>query len=197
MAAPPSRLARSTGCHWLTPAVEMADLAIGNWPLSPGAIPPSRTCLPRIATCTPGVDARSVRVARDFAITTLQRWDLTERSDDIAIVVSELLTNALQHALPGSGDIQPRWLIRLGLLQAGPRVLCAVADPSERAPFPHAPGSLDETGRGLHIVRVLSDRWGYTTASGMGKVVWATFSTPLTPAPGPACSAPHAHPAPL
>jgi len=137
------------------------------------------TCLPRIATRTPGVDAGSVRAARDFTIATLQWWGVTERSGDIAVVVSELLTNALQHALPGFGDTRPRWPIPLGLLQPGPCVLCAVADPSELAPVPQTPVSLAETGRGLHIICALSDKWGYTPPNDMGKVVWAMFSTRL------------------
>lgn len=176
--------ADSTACHWLAPAAEMAHVASGNWPLSPDAAPMGAmgwTCLPRIATCTPGVDAGSVRAARDFTIDTVHRWGVTERSEDIAIVVSELLTNALRHALPGFGERRPRWPIRLGLLRPGPCVLCAVADPSEVAPVPKAPDSLAETGRGLHIICALSDNWGYTTLSDMGKVVWAMFSTRLTP----------------
>ena len=110
---------------------------------------------------------------------------MAERSPDIAIVVSELMTNALQHALPGSGDTRPRRPIRLGLLQPGPCVLCAVADPGKTAPAPRAPGSLDETGRGLHLICALSDQWGYTTPSQTGKVVWAMFTARHAP-PSPA-----------
>jgi anti-sigma regulatory factor (Ser/Thr protein kinase) len=139
--------------------------------------------LPRIATRTPGADAGSVRAARDFTIATLQRWGVTERCEDIAIVVSELLTNALQHARPGSGGTRPRWPIRLGLLQPGCCVLCAVADPSEVAPVPQTPGPLAETGRGLPIICALSDKWGCTTPGDTGKVVWAMFSTQLKPPP--------------
>jgi hypothetical protein len=58
--------------------------------------------LPRIATCTPGAGAGSVR-ARDFTVATSHRWDAAEPSHDIAVVVSELVTNALRHALPGYG----------------------------------------------------------------------------------------------
>src|SRR5258707_8428380 len=87
-------------------------------------------CLPRIATRTLGAHAGSVGAGRDFTIATLHRWGEAERSQDIAIVASELLTNALRHALPGSSDSGPRRPIRLGLLQPGPGVLCAVADPS-------------------------------------------------------------------
>ena len=110
---------------------------------------------------------------------------MAERSPDIAIVVSELLTNALRHALPGSGDTRPLRPIRLGLLRPGPWVLCAVADPGKTAPAPRAPGSLDETGRGLHLIRALSDQWGYTTPGDTGKVVW-TLSGPRPAPPSPA-----------
>src|SRR5258708_38088534 len=105
--ASPSRLAGSTGRHWLTRAAEMADLASGNRPLSPDPAPTGWSCLPRIATRTPGVEAGSVRAARDFTIATLQRWGVTERSEDIAVDVSELLTNPSQQAPPGSGDARP------------------------------------------------------------------------------------------
>jgi anti-sigma regulatory factor (Ser/Thr protein kinase) len=99
---------------------------------------------------------------------------MAERSEDIAIVISELLTNALRHALPEPGHT---WPIRLGLLQPGPCLLCAVTDPSRAAPIPQAPPELlPETGRGLHIICALSDRWGYTTLSDTGKVVWAAFT---------------------
>ena len=182
MAMHPSRLAGSSGCHWLARAAEMADLARGNRWLSPDSAPVDWACLPRIATRTAGVDAGSVRAARGLTIATLQRWGVTERSEDIAVVVSELLTNALQHALPDSAGSRPQWPIRLGLLKTGPCVLCAVADPSKMAPATRTPVSLAETGRGLHIICALSDKWGYTPPSDMGKVVWAMFSTRLTPA---------------
>jgi hypothetical protein len=113
----------------------------------------------------------------------LQQWGVAERHDDIAIVVSELLTNALRHGLPASGGTPNRWPIRLGLLQPGRCVMCAVADPSKAAPVPRQPAHFAETGRGLHIVAALSDQWGYTTPTDMGKVLWALFSTGPTPHP--------------
>ena len=173
--------AGSAGCRWLIPAAEMAGLASGRW--LPAADPAfTRSCLPRIATRALGADPGSVRTARDFTVATLHRWGMAKRSPDIAIVVSELLTNALRHALPGSGATRPRRPIRLGLLQPGPWVLCAVADPAKAAPVPRTPGSLAETGRGLHLICALSDRRGYTTPSETGKVVWALFCQRLAPA---------------
>ena len=179
MAAHPSHLARCADCRWLMRAAEMVGLASGSGRPPADPAPAGWACLPRIATCTPAAGAGSVRAARYFTVATLRRWGAAERCQDIAIVVSELLTNALRHALPGPGDALERRPIRLGLLQLRPCVLCAVADPSTAAPVPRPPGSLAETGRGLHIVCALSDRWGYAT-SGTGKVVWAMFTAPLT-----------------
>lgn len=160
-------------CRWLMVAAQTAGLASGNFRLS-GNQARSQGYLPRIATRTPGTGPGSVRVARAFALATLQRWGMAERSEDIAIVISELLTNALRHALPEPGHTRP---IRLGLLQPGPCLLCAVTDPSRAAPIPQTSAEfLPETGRGLHIICALSDRWGYTTLSDTGKVVWATFT---------------------
>ena len=186
MVAHRPRLAGSTGCCWLTPAAEMAGLAIGTWRPSPDRAPAGWACSPRIATRAFGLDPGSVRAARDFTVSTLLRWGMAERSQDIAIVVSELLTNALRHALPGPGGSRPRQPIRLGLLQPESCVLCAVADPSKAAPAPRTPRSLAETGRGLHIVCALSDQWGCTTPSETGKVVWALFRPrPDAAVPGP------------
>jgi hypothetical protein len=158
--------------HWLAPVVTMAAVASGNWPLSAHPDSTRWTCFPKIATRTLSTDSRSVRVSRDFTVATLRRWGAAERGDDVAVVVSELLTNALRHA---SGPAQPAFPLRFGLLQPGCCVICAVADPSPEPPVPREPGFCGETGRGLQVVRALSDSWGYTPPDDMGKVVWALF----------------------
>ncbi len=186
-------------------------MASGNWPLSrKPAGPMGWTCLPRISTRTLCADARSVRAARDFTVATLLRWGTAERCDDISVVVSELLTNALRHALPPAPcQIVPRGPIRLGLLQPGHCVLCAVADPSPRVPAPKELCSLTETGRGLHVIGALADLWGCTTPGDTGKVVWAVFFAKPAPRSDPQTHAgaqpqaarpecePHLFPAPL
>ncbi len=178
MATHPSYLTGSPGCHWLMLAAETAGLVNGRW--RPDQVRETRACRPRIATRMLGADAGSVRAGRDFTVATLRRWGTAERSQDIAIVVSELLTNALRHGVPLSGGDRLRQPIRLGLLDPGSFVLCAVADPSKAAPVPQTPGSLAETGRGLNIICALSDQWGYTTTTDAGKVVWAVFTPRLT-----------------
>jgi anti-sigma regulatory factor (Ser/Thr protein kinase) len=164
-------------CRWLAPAVEMAAVVSGNWPLWPEPGPGGWTCFPRVAIRSPGVHPTPARAARDFAAATVRRWGAAERTQDVAVVVSELVTNAMCHAVPDSGGPRLRNLVRLALVQPGPCVLCAVADPGRAAPVVKEADLLAETGRGLHVVGALADAWGYTQPSDRGKVVWAMFST--------------------
>ena len=163
-------------CRWLILAAEMAGLVNDGWRSSPHRARTGWERPPRIATCALGPEARSVRAARDFTFVTLCRWGTGYSSQDIVVVVSELVTNALRHALPGPGATGPPVRVRLGLLQSGPRLLCAVSDPSAAAPVLRPCGSLAETGRGLQMICSLSDQWGYTTPGDSGKIVWATFT---------------------
>jgi hypothetical protein len=187
------------GWGWLAPAVAMAAAASGACQRTPALAPTDWTCFPRLATRTAGPDARSVGTARDFCLSTMRRWGVTDRQDDVAVVVSELLTNALRHAVPQAGPRpgtpsatphgpaggtgRSRWPVRLGLIQPGQFVLCAVADPSPRPPQPKEPDYLAESGRGLHVIDALSDRWGSTAPTDAGKVVWALFSVRLNRQP--------------
>ena len=164
-----------SSCQWLAPALRMAALASGNWPLSPRPGGGGWTCFPKLALRTPNSDPRSVRAGRDFTVATMQRCGAADRGDDIAMVVSELLTNALRHALPDVAHASRR-AVRLALLQPGGAVICAVADPSPKIPAPRQLGDLCEGGRGLQVVSALADVWGCTPPSHAGKVVWALFS---------------------
>jgi Histidine kinase-like ATPase domain len=163
--------------RWLASAAEMAAEVSGIVPFirAPEAL--RSRGYPRVATRTPRAGADSVQAARDFTAATLRRWGVADRREDIVVVVSELLTNALRYTVPCPGKVWPRWPVRLGLLQPGPWVLCAVADPSGEVPEPKEPDWCDETGRGLHVVESLCDDWGCTSPCARGKVVWATFAT--------------------
>jgi len=186
MVAQPVRLAGRADGHWLMPVAEMAALAGGNPVLWPDSMPIRWACFPAAAAPASGMDASRIAAARDFTISTLRRWGVAERCEDVAVVVSELLTNALRHALPASGHARTGWPVRLGLLQPGRGVMCAVADPGRAAPVLQQPEHLGETGRGLHVIAALSDHWGYTIPTDMGKVMWAMFlARPAPPIPGP------------
>ena len=96
------------GWGWLAPAVAMAAAATGACQRTPGLAPADWTCFPRLAMRTVGADARSVGTAREFCLSTMRRWGVTDRQDDVAVVVSELLTNALRHAVPQAGPRRDR-----------------------------------------------------------------------------------------
>jgi hypothetical protein len=163
---------------WLASAAEMAVHACADL-AHPG--PSDQSCCPRVTTRTLGGNLESIAAARGFARGTLQRWGLVARRDDITLVLSELLANALRHTVPRPGG----WPVRFGLLELlpSPAVLCAVADPCPDPPVLDPPGYLAESGRGLQVVDELSDRWGYTAPCCTGKVVWAAFGVAAGRAP--------------
>ncbi|MEU9114940.1 ATP-binding protein [Streptomyces sp. NPDC048483] len=128
------------------------------------------------AACALSPSARTVAEARRFTRTTLEGWQMCAGvAEDAATVVSELVTNALRYgttdgALDAAG---PAWL---ALTRQDATVLCAVSDPGTSAPVVQVHDELAESGRGLHIVDVLSDAWGWTPPDRLGKTVWATVS---------------------
>jgi anti-sigma regulatory factor (Ser/Thr protein kinase) len=189
MRAHPLRLAgtvaRDVRWDWLAPAVTMAAAANGIHPLAADRAALEWTCLPRVATRTPGPDARSVGAAREFSLATLRRWGVADRTDDIAVVLSELLTNALRHSAASPAGLAP---VRVALVQPGRFVLVVVTDPGRQVPVLREPDYLAESGRGLHVINALSDTWGCTTPTDAGKAVWALFAVRLAePQPAPAC----------
>lgn len=167
---------------WLQAAMEMAWRSQAGLPVTPQSRDCAWTAMPRVARRTAAPGTRSVATARAFTLRTLQKWGADLCCEDASSVVTELMTNALQHALPDLQDGGTRRRarpIRLGLADAGPYVICAVADPSPDQPTQRQPDWQDEAGRGLLVVEALSDLWGCAIApSGQGKVVWAALAAP-------------------
>ncbi|MBX6383204.1 MAG: ATP-binding protein [Microbispora sp.] len=126
------------------------------------------------AMCPLAPQADSVKTARDVTRRTLRRWGLSELSDDAALVVSELVTNAVRYALCPAGR-SGRRPITLILLRVAPHVLLAVSDPSDQVPAPGRPDCISEHGRGLYIVETYSQAWGWDPLDEGGKAVWALF----------------------
>lgn len=89
---------------------------------------------------------------------------------DAVLVVSEVVTNAVQHT--GSETIE----VALTTLEDGVRIAVADSDgdgvPVRKAVDPDAPD-----GRGLAIVAALASEWGIA-ARPPGKVVWAEVRAP-------------------
>jgi len=149
----------------------------GRWPFAASLDGTVWEQFPSAGTCARSIGAGSVRACRDFAVATLRQWGVCDRDDDIAVVVSELVTNALRHALPAAAAAPGGWPVQVGLARPGRSLLCAVCDPSDRLPVPREPDPLEETGRGLQVVASLSDEWGCSVPGAMGKIVWARFTT--------------------
>ena len=84
--------------------------------------------------------------------------------DDAALMVSELVTNALVHGRPG---------ITLRLSFERNCLVVAVGDRGEGLVTCNAPEPEQSSGRGLVVVDALSTRWGVSRTRGQaGKQVW-------------------------
>ncbi|MFI0452482.1 ATP-binding protein [Actinomadura sp. 6N118] len=166
-----------------TPIPESSDL--------PEPLDAALAALVRPAGCTVSFtvlpEPESVTEARHFALSRLKAWNMAVISDDVGLVVSELVTNALRHS-GHRGDTYGRLsdpmrsaptAIRLRLLHEAPWLLCGILDASTCAPRRKEPDYIAETGRGLHLVDSFCTRWGWRGLPG-GKVVWALFRTPST-----------------
>ncbi|MFJ7949142.1 SpoIIE family protein phosphatase [Streptomyces sp. NPDC096354] len=115
-------------------------------------------------------DTSLVGSARALATAQLNQWGLEHLTDSTELIVSELVTNAIQH---GSGPIRLR-LIRNQVLT------CEVHDTNSSSPRLNRSHANDESGRGLLLVDQLSRTWG-TRPTPDGKLIWA--EQPLTPSP--------------
>jgi hypothetical protein len=147
-------------------------------------------------------DLTSVREGRDLVRRTLESWGAERIVEDVELVASELIANALTHGLglpvvlgpPGAGcacgadpaGAAPGGPIRISLAATGSHLICAVTDPSDAPPSRREQDPLTPSGRGLHLIEALSLRWGWTPLPGhpadhdgpshpAGKAVWAMF----------------------
>lgn len=119
--------------------------------------------------------------ARAFTRDTLRCWSLDHRSDDAALVITELAANAVAHGVPRAvtGDAE----VWLGLVLDPAHLLLTVSDPGEDPPecTTADTSGLLEHGRGLCIVDALAEEWGWTLRPPAGKTVWAKLSTSPPP----------------
>jgi anti-sigma regulatory factor (Ser/Thr protein kinase) len=116
------------------------------------------------------------RRARAFCHGVLSTWQVSEhKQEDIVLVVSELVTNAILHGESAQ---------QLRLRRTSRRVVVEVFDNGRRMPHPRVADVEAENGRGLYLVARLADRWGARPVHG-GKVVWCEFDQPLVDAASP------------
>jgi anti-sigma regulatory factor (Ser/Thr protein kinase) len=112
----------------------------------------------------------SVRAAREFVYGRLCARADPEMSNDLALAVSEMATNAIRHAgTPFDVIVKSDGQIRI-----------EVGDSSPDAPTVREVDAASVGGRGLHILGNVCDRWGIEISNG-GKCVWCEhdLSEPL------------------
>jgi anti-sigma regulatory factor (Ser/Thr protein kinase) len=96
----------------------------------------------------------------------------TGAREDLLLVVSELVTNAVVHGA------EP---IVVTMVRAPERVRVEVTDGAAGS-SPHGnprPPANAETGRGLSVVTRLAVAWGWRASPGSGKTVWAELPLKL------------------
>ena len=136
-----------------------AGTVFGRWPLA------SRLPLGSLPSAVP--------CARLHTRLILREWDLCQVADNAEMIVSELVTNAIK-ASWSRHEAEP---VELRVLASRERLIIEVWDALSAPPEPQ-PHAIDaDSGRGLEIVSLLSDRWGFYHPGSGGKVVWAALET--------------------
>ncbi len=113
-------------------------------------------------------ESETPSVARDFVTGHLQRHDLRPLVDDVRLVTSELVTNAVTHA---------RTPVTVTVEQDAAVVTITVQDGSSLGPRVPPEDLWAASGRGLMLVAALSLDWGVLSGSGGSKSVWASFAS--------------------
>jgi histidine kinase-like protein len=127
-------------------------------------------------TLTLAPEPESPSLARDLIGGACLAWELPELLHPARLVVSELVTNAIEHA---------RTAITVSVSRRGAGIHLTVTDgepalPRMRKPARPRPGRpLDDRGRGLRVVTAAADAWG-ALPTATGKVVWATLQPAVT-----------------
>lgn len=116
----------------------------------------------------------SASKARDFVCEHLVAHDLLYLVEDVRLVASELVTNAMVHA---------RTPFVVTLSERDGVVRLAIRDGSTSVPVRTTPQVMDMGGRGLMLVELLSHEWGASTDGSGSKSVWASFTTRTRPGP--------------
>ena len=134
----------------------------------------------------------AVPCARLHARHVLWEWGLSDLDESVELVVSELVTNAIQASAglirEGPGYEEEKLglpCIWLWLASDGRQLVVEVGDSSPRPPSPTETEYDVEGGRGLLLVETVSRRWGYyfpaeeddSQRKIIRKVVWALVAS--------------------
>ncbi|MFB7821727.1 ATP-binding protein [Streptomyces hydrogenans] len=144
---------------------------------------------PSINELTLAATPNAVAWARRHTVDILQRWRFPAEGIEVArLLVSELATNAIQHARStktseASAHSASIGTIVLMLWPTDGGIILAVSDPDPRPPAPRPSDASATGGRGLVLIQTMANRWGYSPRQPHpGKIVWA--EVPARPSSG-------------
>ena len=103
----------------------------------------------------------------------------TDESDAAAMVITELLANAIVHAVRRSD------LIEVAVESSDHQIHIEVTDHNPGRPVPREISLDAASGRGLTIVDALTSAWGWDPLEGDGKRVWGDVPRSRKPQGGP------------
>ncbi|MFF4755277.1 ATP-binding protein [Streptomyces sp. NPDC002514] len=135
------------------------------------AIRTSGTDVPSYTETWP-CERESASKARRLVSHALSFWGLDgpERSEDVLLIASELVSNAITHSGHRS--------FRIRITRLDEKVIkVSVSDASRQVPLLRAVSTDCECGRGLRLINALSASWGYDRKH-WGKTVWAECKVP-------------------
>jgi anti-sigma regulatory factor (Ser/Thr protein kinase) len=108
----------------------------------------------------------------------LREWQVQSMAEGAALLVSELVTNAVEASAHSTGrDHGKLPMIGLAIRLTAASLVLEVWDASPLRPVPKEAGIAADHGRGLILVDALADAWGHRGADG-GKVVWCELAIP-------------------
>ncbi|MGW9438646.1 ATP-binding protein [Streptomyces sp. NPDC055607] len=104
---------------------------------------------------------------REILRARLAAWECSEVLWNAEVLLTELVTNAFQHASGPTVDVC--------VCRQDDRLKITVDDHSTRGPLPRSKGLYEEHGRGLTLVDALSDAWGISKDR---TATWCTLCLP-------------------
>lgn len=119
------------------------------------------------------IDSSAPSVARQTVRESLAKLGVTGNlAGDILVVVSELVSNAVEHGGGYDG---------LEIDHEGDQLTIRVYDRSSSLPRPRVPEPLTPRSRGLQLVNAVVPSWGSEKCEG-GKYIWVRFTLPSSDA---------------
>ncbi|MFE2426983.1 ATP-binding protein [Streptomyces sp. NPDC059373] len=107
---------------------------------------------------------------RHAVVVALRLWGVPEVADDMGLIVTELVANAIRHGAPDGVSVM--------LALSDSAAVLEVEDNNGGRPALRQTTEDDEAGRGLILVQALADRWGCRPGTCGRKTVWASLTLP-------------------